>query len=62
MTEGVGLFRPAFTVETGVLAFVVVVFAVEMTACGVWGLGTIGIGVGTWPMCAAGLMAGLSPW
>ena len=60
-TAVVGVFGPALTVETGVFGFVVVVFAVEITAWGVCGLETIGIGVGTWPMCAAGLMAGFSP-
>lgn len=47
VTVEVGVFGPTLTVEIGVLAFVVVVFAVEMTACGVCGLDTIGIGVGT---------------
>jgi hypothetical protein len=46
-TAGVGVFGPAVTVDTGVLGFVVVVLAVDITGCGVWGLETIGIGVGT---------------
>ena len=46
-TVGVGVLGPAFTVDTGVFRLVVVVLAVEMTAWGVWGLETIGMGVGT---------------
>jgi hypothetical protein len=46
-TAGVGVCGPAVTVDTGVLGLVVVVLAVEITGCGVWGLDTIGMGVGT---------------
>ena len=46
-TAGDGVCGPAATVDTGVLGLVVVIFAVEITGCGVCGLDTIGIGVGT---------------
>ena len=46
-TAGDGVCGPAATVDTGVLGLVVVILAVEITGCGVCGLDTIGIGVGT---------------